>query len=179
MGPLTGQWKRTPIWLQILGKPPLRRHLIWAHSEEWEYRDAAQVESIEKEMRSPMTTTAHPAPATVEMLREAIGDAMEMLNQYRGAAVQTVIDKLDAALSAPPATGGEAITARYTNWRGETAERTLIPHRVLFGSNKWHPEPQVLIEATDCENGKLRTFAAAGFVTPSSETGASVKEDTK
>ncbi len=51
MGPLTGRWKRTPIWLQILGKPPLRRHLIWAHSEEWEYRDAAQVEAMGKELR--------------------------------------------------------------------------------------------------------------------------------
>lgn len=59
--------------------------------------------------------------------------------------------------------GGEAITARYTNWQGVTAERTFIPHRVFFGSNEWHPEPQVLIEATDCEKGALRTFAAAGF----------------
>ncbi|WP_248313168.1 hypothetical protein [Bosea sp. F3-2] len=68
-----------------------------------------------------------------------------------------------AALAAPAATGGEAITARYTNWRGETAERTFIPHRVYFGSNEWHPDPQVLIEATDCEKGALRTFAASGF----------------
>lgn len=65
---------------------------------------------------------------------------------------------------------GEAITARYTNWRGETAERTFIPHRVFFGSNEWHPEPQVLIEATDCEKGALRTFAAAGFVHPARAT---------
>lgn len=49
MGPLTGQWKRTPIWLQILGKPPLRRHLIWAHFEEWEYRSASQVGAMDRE----------------------------------------------------------------------------------------------------------------------------------
>lgn len=74
--------------------------------------------------------------------------------------------------------GGEAITARYTNWRGETAERTFIPHRVFFGSNEWHPEPQVLIEATDCEKGALRTFAAAGFALakPASSAGGDVLE---
>ncbi|MGO4673010.1 hypothetical protein AB4Z40_08930 [Bosea sp. 2YAB26] len=63
-------------------------------------------------------------------------------------------------------TVGETITARYTNWRGETAVRTFIPRRVFFGSNEWRPEPQVLIEATDCEKGALRTFAAAGFAHP-------------
>lgn len=78
-----------------------------------------------------------------------------------------------AALAAPAATGGETITARYTNWRGETTERTFIPHRVFFGSNEWHPEPQILIEATDCDKGALRTFAAAGFTHPAPSTGAS------
>jgi hypothetical protein len=82
--------------------------------------------------------------------------------------VRPAMERLKTASPSPAATpvseaGGEAITARYTNWRGETAERTFIPHRVFFGSNEWHPEPQVLIEATDCEKGALRTFAAAGF----------------
>jgi len=67
---------------------------------------------------------------------------------------------------APAATSGEPITARYTNWRGETAERTFIPHRVFLGSNEWHPVQQLLIEATDCEKGEVRTFAASGFAAP-------------
>lgn len=68
--------------------------------------------------------------------------------------------------SSPATTESEQITARYTNWRGETAERTIIPRRVFFGSNEWHPEPQVLIEALDCDKGVVRTFAAAGFAQP-------------
>ncbi|WP_038367787.1 hypothetical protein [Bosea sp. UNC402CLCol] len=75
-----------------------------------------------------------------------------------------------APLASDASPRGEAITARYTNWRGETAERTFIPHRVFFGSNEWHPEPQVLIEAMDCEKGALRTFAAAGFAHPAPAT---------
>jgi hypothetical protein len=47
---------------------------------------------------------SEPAGGDAQSLREVIGDAMEMLNQYRGAAVQLVIDKLDAALS--PSSGG-------------------------------------------------------------------------
>lgn len=68
------------------------------------------------------------------------------------------------ALSALPPV--ELITAMYTNWRGERAPRTFIPHRVFFGSNEWHPTPQVLIEATDCVTGEQRTFAASGFAPP-------------
>ena len=107
------------------------------------------------------------------------GDAVEATKFADWSAGKRIVEARDkasdiiAALS--PSTGGAdgsavAITARYTNWRGETAERTFIPHRVFFGSTEWHPEPQVLIEATDCEKGELRTFAAAGFAHPAPAT---------
>lgn len=47
----------------------------------------------------------------------------------------------------------------YTNWRGETRERRVLPKRVFYGSNEWHPDPQWLMEALDCETLMLRTFA--------------------
>lgn len=76
-----------------------------------------------------------------------------------------VMEKANA-LASDASSSGEPITAQYTNWRGERAPRTFIPHCVFFGSNEWHPEPQVLIEGTDCVTGELRTFSAAGFATP-------------
>jgi predicted DNA-binding transcriptional regulator YafY len=47
----------------------------------------------------------------------------------------------------------------YTNYRGETALRTVVPERIFFGSTEWHPEPQWLLEALDIEKAQNRTFA--------------------
>lgn len=56
MGPLIGKWKRTPLWLQALGRPPLRRHIVWAHSDEWEYADAATVNALEAQARAALVS---------------------------------------------------------------------------------------------------------------------------
>jgi predicted DNA-binding transcriptional regulator YafY len=53
----------------------------------------------------------------------------------------------------------KAIRILYTNYRGETALRTVIPERLHFGSTEWHPEPQWLLDALDLEKGQSRTFA--------------------
>ena len=47
----------------------------------------------------------------------------------------------------------------YTNYRGETAIRTIRPERLHFGSTSWHPEPQWLLDAEDLEKREKRTFA--------------------
>ncbi len=47
----------------------------------------------------------------------------------------------------------------YTNYRGEQAERRVIPARIWFGSTDWHPEPQWLLEAFDLDRGAERSFA--------------------
>jgi predicted DNA-binding transcriptional regulator YafY len=47
----------------------------------------------------------------------------------------------------------------YTNYRGETSIRTVVPQKIIFGSNEWHKEPQWLMEAIDVEKGQPRTFA--------------------
>ena len=33
----------------------------------------------------------------------------------------------------------------YTNYRGETAIRTIFPLEIWYGSTDWHPEPQWLL----------------------------------
>jgi predicted DNA-binding transcriptional regulator YafY len=52
-----------------------------------------------------------------------------------------------------------AIRIIYTNYRGETAQRTIVPQRVWFGATEWHPEEQWLLDAVDVEKNAQRSFA--------------------
>ena len=47
----------------------------------------------------------------------------------------------------------------YTNWRGERRKYLVLPVRVIFSSNTWHPEKQWLLEALDVKKSRLSTFA--------------------
>lgn len=47
----------------------------------------------------------------------------------------------------------------YTNYRGETAIRQIIPQRVWYGATQWHPESQWLLDAIDLEKNAVRAFA--------------------
>lgn len=80
------------------------------------------------------------------------------------------------AIEAP--SEGEAVKIGYTNWRGEYAEREIVPMRPWFGSTEWHPEPQWLLEAWDVAKGAERDFAIKdiGF-RPSPAASSEVTED--
>lgn len=57
------------------------------------------------------------------------------------------------------------IRVRYTNWRGEMADRHLMPTSLWFGSTEWHKEPQWLMKAVDLEKGgATRDFALKDMV---------------
>jgi len=47
----------------------------------------------------------------------------------------------------------------YTNYRGETAQRRIIPQRVWFGATQWHREEQWLLDAFDLDRESPRSFA--------------------
>lgn len=51
------------------------------------------------------------------------------------------------------------VTILYTNYRGETATRLILPEKIWFGSTEWHPEPQWFLEALDIEKQAVRSFA--------------------
>ena len=53
----------------------------------------------------------------------------------------------------------QTISIVYTNYRGETALRRIIPKRIYFGKTEWHPESQWLLEAFDHDKDADRTFA--------------------
>ena len=47
----------------------------------------------------------------------------------------------------------------YTNWKGETATRRAIFSLLQWGSNEWHPEPQLLVCGYDLDKKAPRTYA--------------------
>ena len=53
----------------------------------------------------------------------------------------------------------KAVRINYTNWRGETANRTIVPIEVWFGSTEWHTEEQWLLKALDIAKNTERDFA--------------------
>ena len=75
----------------------------------------------------------------------------------------TTAEALRSALSAPQPAQTEPVTLTYTNYRGETAQRAIIPKGVWFGWTDWHPEPQWLLTAFDVEKQADRDFALKDF----------------
>lgn len=53
----------------------------------------------------------------------------------------------------------KAVGIVYTNYRGETARRKIIPQRLWFGATQWHPDEQWLLDAIDVEKKAPRSFA--------------------
>ena len=53
----------------------------------------------------------------------------------------------------------KSVSILYTNWRGETGERLIVPENLFFGSTEWHKEPQWLLHAYDVEKQAYRDFA--------------------
>jgi predicted DNA-binding transcriptional regulator YafY len=53
----------------------------------------------------------------------------------------------------------QAVKICYTNYRGETAIREIVPIKIWFGSTDWHPENGWLLDAFDIEKGADRSFA--------------------
>ncbi len=47
----------------------------------------------------------------------------------------------------------------YTNHRGETSVRRLVPIRIYFGKTEWHPADQWLLEAYDFDRAATRSYA--------------------
>src|SRR4051794_13334074 len=50
------------------------------------------------------------------------------------------------------------VLIRYTNYRGETAVRRIVPLRIRFASSEWHPAEQWLMDAYDLDREAERSF---------------------
>lgn len=53
----------------------------------------------------------------------------------------------------------KGVTIRYTNYRGETADRHVVPIRIRYAASEWHPEEQWLLDALDLDKGAERSFS--------------------
>lgn len=51
------------------------------------------------------------------------------------------------------------IVVLYTNWKGKTEKRTIIPWVAYWGSTEFHPEEQFLLKCYDVEKQAERTYA--------------------
>ena len=51
----------------------------------------------------------------------------------------------------------------YTNYRGVTSDRIIIPMGMAFLSNQWHPQRQWMVMAWDCKKQAMRSFPQAGI----------------
>lgn len=71
----------------------------------------------------------------------------------------SISDFLSGLVSKNEKVNEKAVKIVYTNWRGETGVRRIIPKGIKFGANEWHPEPQWLLEALDIEKNADRAFA--------------------
>ena len=47
----------------------------------------------------------------------------------------------------------------YSNYRGETAIRKIIPKRIWFGRTEWHPENQWILDIFDIDKKAERSYA--------------------
>lgn len=47
----------------------------------------------------------------------------------------------------------------YTNWKGETRWRVIVPSTIEFKSTTWHKEEQWILNAFDIEKQEERGFA--------------------
>jgi hypothetical protein len=52
-----------------------------------------------------------------------------------------------------------AITVRYKNWRGEVADRRIIPVSISFKATDFHPRPQWLLRVYDIDKMDFRDYA--------------------
>ena len=97
----------------------------------------------------------------VALMREA-ADAL--------AAIQPAADchqpDLVTAQPAKHVQPGAPVTLTYTNWKGETALRTIIPRHIWWGFTYYHPEPQWLLTAFDVDTEAERDFALKDFGKP-------------
>lgn len=53
------------------------------------------------------------------------------------------------------------ITVHYTNYRGESGIRRIIPLAIRWGTSEWHKNEQWLMEVFDVVKVQNRTFALA------------------
>lgn len=56
-----------------------------------------------------------------------------------------------------------SLTATYTNYKGETADRKIKPLHIYFGESKFHEGQQWFLRGLDLDKNQERDFAVKDF----------------
>ncbi len=56
------------------------------------------------------------------------------------------------------------LTIKYKNYKGEIADRNIIPKELWFGATQWHPKEQWLLKAQDLDKNEERDFALVDII---------------
>jgi predicted DNA-binding transcriptional regulator YafY len=62
----------------------------------------------------------------------------------------------------------QVVKIRYTNYEGTTKDYRILPladRALYFGTSRWHPEPQWLLDAWDVDREVHRTFSMKHVLT--------------
>ncbi len=58
-----------------------------------------------------------------------------------------------------PSVTGKPIKVTYKNYRGEVAERAIVPQKIFWGNTEWHQDEQWLLEVFDVDRNAVRVYA--------------------
>ena len=83
--------------------------------------------------------------------------AAQLVAEAERDALRAKVARLEGAVDERP--DAPAHIVEYTNYRGETARRCIIPIRMCWGSTEWHPEEQWMLTAWDLDKNASRDFA--------------------
>ena len=109
---------------------------------------------------------------------EGFGEGIEMAGEGSGAPLSGPGSRpLDHAPADhgrsgfDPSRETKPIRILYTNWRGETSVRRIVPWNsaggnkaMWFGTTDWHPGPQWFVSAYDLDKEDFRDFAQADIL---------------
>lgn len=102
-----------------------------------------------------------------------LSDLQAVLNAVEGAFVRLNVTRPDPSDDAKLLENLERIVLSlqnpgeykmcYTNNRGKTAVRSILPKVLWFGGTPWHTAPQFILKAFDYDRGSTRDFAVKDF----------------
>jgi predicted DNA-binding transcriptional regulator YafY len=84
---------------------------------------------------------------------------MQILHTPENKGFLMATETLDTSKNQGTVEAPNAISLVYTNYRGETSVRRVIPQRIWFGATDWHPENQWMLDAVDVDKDAERSFA--------------------
>src|ERR1700733_7374743 len=89
---------------------------------------------------TPATVLCPLDRALQERVSSGCPSSMQILHTPENKGFLMATETLDTSKNQGTVEAPNAISLVYTNYRGETSVRRVIPQRIWFGATDWHPE---------------------------------------